>query len=85
MEDEKIIIEKEGKEVECEIVFTFDSPDTGKTYIGYTDHNITKDGKKTIYVSSYDPILGTGTLEDITDEKEIQMVEEAFEIMKGSK
>ena len=85
MEDEKIIIEKDGKEVECEIVFTFDSPDTGKTYIGYTDHSIAKDGKKTIYVSSYDPILGTGTLEDITDEKEIQMVEEAFEIMKGSK
>ena len=36
--EEKIVILKDGKEVECDVLFTFDSEDTGKTYFGYTDH-----------------------------------------------
>ena len=37
-ENEKIVVLKDGKEVECDILFTFDSEDTGKSYIGYTDN-----------------------------------------------
>ncbi len=85
MKDEKIVIQKNGIDVECEIVFTFDSPDTEKTYIGYTDHSIGKNGRKNIYVSSYDPVLGTGKLEDLTDEREIEMVQRVFKMIKGSK
>ncbi|MBQ8132378.1 MAG: DUF1292 domain-containing protein [Bacilli bacterium] len=85
MEDERIIIQKDGKEVECEVIFTFESPDTGKAYIGYTDHSIGEDGKKTIYVSSYDPVLGTGRLEDLTDKREIEMVDKALKMMKDMK
>ena len=29
------------------------SEDTGKTYFGYTDHSIDKNGRKRIYVSGY--------------------------------
>lgn len=78
MDNEKIIMEKDGKEIECDVLFTFDSPDTGKVYIGYTDHSIAENGRKNIYVSSYDPILGTGTLENITDKDEIDMVNEVL-------
>ena len=85
MKDEKIVIQKNGIDVECKIVFTFDSPDTEKTYIGYTDHSIGKNGRKNIYVSSYDPVLGTGKLEDLTDEREIEMVQRVFKMIKGSK
>ena len=85
MEDERIIIQKDGKEVECEVIFTFESPDTGKAYIGYTDHSIGEDVKKTIYVSSYDPVLGTGRLEDLTDKREIEMVDKALKMMKDMK
>ena len=38
-ENEKIVVLKDGKEVECDILFTFDSEDTGKSYIGYTDNS----------------------------------------------
>lgn len=78
MENEKIIIEKHGKQVECDILFTFDSEDTGKVYIGYSDHSIASNGRKNIYVSSYDPIIGINSLEDITDERELAMVRQVL-------
>lgn len=78
MENEKIVILKDGEEVECEVLFTFDSPDTNKSYIGYTDHSIASNGRKNIYVSSYDPVIGMGQLEDITDQDELEMVHEVL-------
>lgn len=78
MENEKIIIEKHGKQVECDILFTFDSEDTGKVYVGYSDHSIAANGRKNVYVSSYDPIMGIDSLEDITDERELAMVRQVL-------
>ena len=78
MENEKIIIEKHGKQVECDILFTFDSEDTGKVYVGYSDHSIASNGRKNIYVTSYDPIIGINSLEDITDERELAMVRQVL-------
>ena len=53
IDNEKIQIEKDGKMVDCDILFTFDSEDTMKAYIGYTDHSIAPNGRKNIYISSY--------------------------------
>ena len=78
MENEKIIIEKHGKQVECDILFTFDSEDTGKVYVGYSDHSIASNGRKNVYVSSYNPIMGIDSLEDITDERELAMVRQVL-------
>ena len=74
MENEKIIIEKHGKQVECDILFTFDSEDTGKVYVGYSDHSIASNGRKNVYVS----IMGIDSLEDITDERELAMVRQVL-------
>lgn len=84
MENDKIIILKDGKEVECEVLFTFASEDTGRAYVGYSDNSIAKNGRKNIYVSSFDPMFGMGVLEDITDEKELEMIQEVLnDIIKG--
>ena len=32
------VINDEGKEIECEVLFTFESDETGKNYIVYTDN-----------------------------------------------
>lgn len=86
MEDEKIIINKNGQDVECDVLFTFDSEDTGKAYIGYTDNSIASNGRKNIYVSAFDPIIGYGTLEDVTSEEELAMIKEVLaEIDKQSR
>lgn len=77
--NEKIQIEKNGKVVDCDILFKFDSEDTLKVYVGYTDHSIGSNGRKNIYVSSYNPLLEKPVLEDITDERELKMVGEVLE------
>lgn len=78
MENEKIQIEKNGEIVDCDILFTFDCEDNLKSYIGYTDHSIGKNGRKNIYVSSYNPLGLKLELEDITDERELAMVNEVL-------
>ena len=77
--NEKIQIEKNGKVVDCDILFTFDSEDTLKVYVGYTDHSVASNGRKNIYVSSYNPNAEEIVLEDITDERELAMVAEVLE------
>ena len=69
-----ITIMKDGKEVECEVLFTFENDELKKQYIGYTDHSIGENGRKNIYVSSWNPVLGTDKLEDITTQEELDMV-----------
>lgn len=78
IDNEKITIIKNGLEEKCDILFTFDSEDTNKVYIGYTDNKIAKNGRKNIYVSSYNPLDGPSKLEDITDEKELDMIREVL-------
>lgn len=73
--EEKLEIEKNGQLVKCDVLFTFDCEDTMKSYVGYTDHSIAPNGRKNIYVSSYNPLKLKLELEDITDERELAMVD----------
>lgn len=76
--NEKIQIEKNGEIVDCDILFTFDSEDTMKSYVGYTDHSFGSNGRKNIFVSAYNPLKAKIELEDITDERELKMVSEVL-------
>ena len=76
--NEKLQIEKNGKIVDCDILFTFDSEDTMKSYVGYTDHSFGSNGRKNIFVSAYNPLKAKIELEDITDERELKMVSEVL-------
>lgn len=73
-----ITIIKDGKEVECEVLFTFENDELKKHYIGYTDHSMGKNGRKNIYVSSYNPSTGINNLEDITTPEELDMVKDVL-------
>lgn len=79
IDKEKVEIEKDGKVIKCDILFTFDSEDTMKSYIGYTDHSIAPNGRKNIYVSAYDPLKPTMELENITDPRELHMINDVLE------
>ena len=74
LENEKVILEKDGKVIDCDILFTFDSEETMKSYVGYTDHSIAPNGRKNIYVSSYNPFNTVFELENITNRKELAMI-----------
>lgn len=77
-ENEKIQIEKDGKVVDCDILFTFDSEDTMRSYVGYTDNSVGANGRKNIYVSSFDPLQSEVKLEDITDPRELDMINDVL-------
>ncbi len=76
--NDKLIIEKNGKLVEFDILFTFDSEDTMKSYVGYTDHSIAQNGRKNIYVSSYNPFDLKDELKNITDKRELEMINDVL-------
>ena len=62
----------EGKEIEMEILFTFEDDSRTKQYVLYTNP-LDEEGE--VFASTYD---NEGHLFPITDEKEWQMVEEVF-------
>lgn len=69
------IINDEGKEIECEILFTFDSEETKKSYIVYTDNTLDTDGSTKVYASVYDPTGQNSALMPIETEKEWLVIE----------
>lgn len=69
------IINDKGEKLECEVLFTFDSDETKKSYIVYTDNTFDSDGNQKVYASTYDPEGKNLELQPITEEKEWQVIE----------
>lgn len=69
-----VVMTDEGKEVECEVLFSFDSDETKKHYIVYTDNTTDEAGNTKVYASTYDP-ENTDKLEPIETEKEWKIIE----------
>mgnify|MGYP002859711265 CR=1 FL=1 len=78
MEEKKgvfTIVNDEGKEVECEVLFTFDSDETKKSYIVYTDNTEDESGNTKVYASIYDPTGQDKSLIPIETDKEWKVIE----------
>ena len=69
------IVNDLGEEVECEILFTFDSDETKKSYIVYTDNTLDEEGSTKVYASVYDPTGQNPALMPIESEKEWLVIE----------
>ena len=70
-----IITNNEGKQLECDVLFTFDSDETGKSYIAYTDNTKDENGNIRVYASIYDPTGEDLSLKPLTDPKEWKVIE----------
>ena len=66
---------KDGKEVDCEVLFTFESEETKKNYIVYTDNTEDDDGNTRVYASIYDPNDTNGELLPIETDREWKIIE----------
>lgn len=69
------VIDNDGKEVVCEVLFTFESDETKKNYIVYTDNSLDKKGNVKVYASIFDPNSDTPNLEPIESEREWKVIE----------
>lgn len=66
------VIDENGKEIEMEIIFTFENDDHSKKYVLYTNP---EDENGEVFASLYDD---EGHLFPVEDENEWQMIEEVF-------
>ena len=73
------VTDKDGKNVDYEILFTFESEDTDKSYIVYTDNEQDKDGMIKTYASIYEEDGKELKLTPITDDKEWNLVEKLID------
>lgn len=66
---------EEGKEIEYEVLFTFDSDETNKSYMVYTDDSKDENGNTRVYASTYIEGEETTELYPIETDKEWKIIE----------
>ena len=77
------VINEEGKEIECEVLFTFESDETKKNYIVYTDNTVDSEGNTKVYASIYNPNEDETKLIPIETEKEWKIIETILEELQN--
>ena len=73
------VLDNEGKEITCEVLFTFESDETKKNYIVYTDNSLDESGNIKAYASIFDPSKDTTELMPIETEREWKIIETILE------
>ena len=84
MEDKNTIkvVNDKGETIVCDILFTFDSEETGKSYIVYTDNSKDENGKVRVYASIYNPNDPKTKLEDIKTDKEWKIIDTILQTLQ---
>ena len=72
-------LNKDGVEVECEVLFTFESDETKKNYMVYTDNTTDENGNVRVYASIYNPDQPESDLIPIESEAEWKIIETILE------
>ena len=79
------ITDMDGNNILCDVLFTFDSNDTNKSYIVYTDNTKDEFGNIKVYANAYDPNNDKGILDSIETEEEWATIEQIFDSIKDYK
>lgn len=69
------VLSDDGKEITCNVLFTFESDETKKNYIVYTDNSKDEKGNIQVFASIYDPEDPETRLTAIETEKEWKIIE----------
>ena len=76
------MLDENGVEVVYDVLFTFESEETGKNYIVYTDNQKDETGNIEVYASIYYPNDPQSKLEAIETEKEWKVIETILETLQ---
>lgn len=76
------MIDENGNEIEYDVLFTFESDETNKNYIVYTDQSKDETGNIQVYASIYNPEDPKSKLEAITSDKEWKVIETILETLQ---
>lgn len=78
------VLDEKGKKTVCDVLFTFDSEETGKSYIVYTDNSVNENGNTQVFASIYNPDSEKQQLMPIETEKEWKIIEIILEELQAS-
>ena len=73
----------DGIEVECEVLFTFESEETGKNYIVYTDNTLDEDDNTKVFASIYNPDEEETVLQPIETDEEWAIIEKILDALQN--
>lgn len=76
------MIDDKGNETVYDVLFTFESEETNKNYIVYTDNTRDEAGNIEVYASIYNPDDPHSKLEAITTEKEWKVIETILDTLQ---
>lgn len=76
------VLDDEGNEVVCEVLFTFDSEETKKSYIVYTDNTTDDEGNTKVYASIFNPNDEKTELIPIETDREWKIIETILETIQ---
>ena len=83
LEEQKFtVVNSEGEEVECEALFRFESDETHKNYIVYTDNSQDEEGNTRVYASIYTPGEEKTKLEPIETEAEWNKIQQILDVIQ---
>ena len=69
------VLREDGTSVTCDVLFTFDSEETGKSYVVYTDNTKDEGGNVQVFASVYDPTGENLRLMPVETEQEWVIIE----------
>lgn len=69
------VMNDKGEEVTCEVLFTFESEETKKNYIVYTDNTTDEEGNVKVYASVFNPDSENTELLPIETDREWKIIE----------
>ncbi|MGM9882313.1 MAG: DUF1292 domain-containing protein [Bacilli bacterium] len=69
------VIDKDGKEINFEVLFTFESDETGKNYMVYTDNSTDEEGNVRVFASVFVPDAEPLELLPVETEREWKIIE----------
>lgn len=76
------MVNDEGVETECELLFTFDSEETGKSYMCYTDNTLDDEGNIMVYGATFDPNEEEFNLSPLESEEEWTIIRTILDEMQ---
>lgn len=77
------VVNDDGIEVECEVLFTFESEETGKNYIVYTDNTLDEDDNTKVFASIYNPDEEETVLQPIETDEEWAIIEKILDALQN--
>ena len=77
------VLDENDRESKCEVLFTFDSEETGKSYIVYTDNSVDENGNTQVFASVYNPDSDEQYLMPLETEKESKIIEIILEELQA--